>query len=105
MASIVINSTTKAIHRKGYNVSVFMVADDGRERSKTFYKNSDTEPTQESLQPKLDRFLEDHNTPGLGPEKVYTESDINKILKEKKHFKDGDKFPDDLKDKETLEVI
>ena len=97
MASIVVNKIVSK--RKGYDVYSTMVSDDGRVRYKKFFWESESEPTLVELQDKLDAFLASHNVvPDI--EKIYTEREINKILKKKKYFTGSDRFPDDLPDKE-----
>ena len=102
MASITIINTKKLDCRVGYDVTVEMVADGGRNQNKTFFVPGAAEPTQSSLQNKLDKFIADYNIPE-GAMETYTEKEINKILKKKKYFTGNDRFPDDLPDK-TLSI-
>jgi len=102
MATIKITKTKQLKYREGFDLSVEMIADDGRKGYKTFFVPGKIEPTQKTLQTKLDGFLTKFNTP-LVEEKVYFENEINEILVQKKYFEPGQKFPGDLPEK-TLSV-
>ena len=100
MAIITIKNFQQLGYREGFDVSVLMIADDGRERHKTFFVPGKTKPTKISLKNKLDKFSNDFNIPVI-EEKIYSESEINEILVQKKYLIKGEKFPDDLPVKEV----
>ncbi len=95
MASIMITKTEQLKYREGFDVSVVMESDDGRKGYKTFFVPGKIEPTKETLQVKLDKFIEDFNTVPVEP-KIYQQEEIDEILVQKKYFTQGQKFPDDL---------
>jgi len=51
------------------------------------------------------KLLSLSNVVSVEPEKIYSESEINTILKDKKYFSGNEKFPNDLVTKPTAKEI
>ena len=95
MSSITITKIEQLTYREGFDVSVVMESDDGRDGYKTFFVPGKVKPTQKTLQPKLDKFINNFNIVPVEP-KTYQQEEVDEILVQKKYLVKGQKFPDDL---------
>ena len=100
MATIKILSIRPEINRGGWDVTIEL-SNVSKTQNKTFYWPGEVKPNDKILKDKFNYFSDKFDTE-IEPEKIYSESEINTILKEKKYFTNGNKFPDDLPDKPDI---
>ena len=102
MAKIKILSVKPEINRGGWDVTIEL-SNVSKTQNKTFYWPGKDKPNDKILKDKFDYFSDKFDTVESEPEKIYSESEINIILKKKKYFVSDEKFPGDLPDK--LDVL
>ena len=105
MATIKILSIRPEINRGGWDVTI-QLSNVLKTQNKTFYWPQKDKPNNKILKDKFKYFSDQFDVVEPEPEKNYSETEINTILKEKKYFTNGNKFPDDLPDKsDVLKVV
>jgi len=97
MATIKILSIRPETNRGGWDVTIEL-SNVSKTQNKTFYWPDKDKPDNKILSDKFDYFSDKFDTE-IEPEKIFSGSEINEILREKKYFVADEKFPDDLIEK------
>jgi len=84
-------------YRPGWDVTIQKVStDEKKTENMTFYWPGKERPDEKILAGKFAYFQQQFDEPEPVPEKVYTQFEIDAVLKEKKYFTNGQHFPGDL---------
>ena len=104
MANIKILSVQPEYYRGGWNVLIEISNLEKGISNLLFYWKEKDKPNDKLLENKLRYFSDQYDEPIKPVEKDYLQSDIDKILRDKKYFNPNDKFPEDLPEKSLQSI-